>query len=362
MMKKTMTMVGLLSGLVLFSACSGLNQQAATSVPAKQESKVPVTRKIEKTATTPSTSQSASSLTPNREAAPQNGVEVTAVRATQSSATAKTPTATPVTTTAAATASQVETTTVQNHEGGPVGEEATYPNDRNDLPATVTPENHEGGPAGEEATYPNGRSDLPATVTPENHEGGPAGEEATYPNGRSDLPATVTPENHEGGPAGEEATYPNDRSDLNQPVPADLLTAYRTTISQAGQDSASFSDEQLTQYFNEGVQYGDFGTLLQLVARDRGIPFQELLNNYYRYNGQNSDGSDAVLAESQLQAYRNVLSLAGLDSASFSDAQLNGYFHEAHLSGDFGTLLQLVARDRGLVADQLVATYLANSK
>lgn len=335
MMKKTMTMVGLLSGLVLFSACSGLNQQAATSVPAKQESKVPVTRKIEKTATTPSTSQSASSLTPNREAAPQNGVEVTAVRATQSSATAKTPTATPVTTTAAATASQVETTTVQNHEGGPVGEEATYPNDRNDLPATVTPENHEGGPAGEEATYPNGRSDLPATVTPENHEG---------------------------GPAGEEATYPNDRSDLNQPVPADLLTAYRTTISQAGQDSASFSDEQLTQYFNEGVQYGDFGTLLQLVARDRGIPFQELLNNYYRYNGQNSDGSDAVLAESQLQAYRNVLSLAGLDSASFSDAQLNGYFHEAHLSGDFGTLLQLVARDRGLVADQLVATYLANSK
>lgn len=160
----------------------------------------------------------------------------------------------------------------------------------------------------------------------------------------------------------QSAFVEGERSDLGPAIPTDLLNAYRTTISQAGVNGATYSDEMLTQYYYAGVRYGDFGTLLQMVGRDQGIPVEVLLENYFRYNGQNADGSEAVLDAATMQAYRNCITLAGLDATSFSDEQLNGYYHEAHLSGDFGTLLRAVARDRGLDADQLVATYMANSK
>lgn len=141
-------------------------------------------------------------------------------------------------------------------------------------------------------------------------------------------------------------------------MPANMLQNYRTAITQAGLDASSFSDDQLNAYYRQNHLSGDVGTLLQSIAQDRGMDVNELLNNYYRYNGQTSNGSqDATMPADMLQAYRSVINQAGVDASSFTDAQLNQYYRDAHLSGDPGTLLQFVARDRGLDFNQLLATY-----
>ncbi|WP_159723251.1 hypothetical protein [Enterococcus sp. CSURQ0835] len=150
----------------------------------------------------------------------------------------------------------------------------------------------------------------------------------------------------------------NQNGSQNATMPAEMLQSYRTAIAQAGLDATSFSDDQLNHYYQQNHLSGDVGTLLQSIARDRGLDVNELLNNYYRYNGQTSNGSqDATMPADMLQAYRNVITQAGLDATSFSDAQLNQYYRDAHLSGDAGTLLQFIARDRGLDFNQLLATY-----